>query len=452
MCSSYTPRQSSKWHWSFALIILCWPFLQASASVASSEIPVQATGTGTGFVVHADGYILTAAHVVADAKQVLVHIGQKSYPAQVIERTQDHDLALIKIEANGLSAVKIANANKVARQDVAYVFGFPFAKNIGTTLSSNVGHITAIQTNDQKRIFQIDAAVNPGNSGGPLVNSRGEVIGVVVSKFLVKEAGFTVSEGINFAMPISFALSLLAHIPDFDFSAIGRETKEWEAKMIDKIISPTVVLISVGADDSITTVQERDAIKCQENVGGYAAPFGLCWGMPYTELTKAHVTIKAEQQSPGSLKVITVTSTPVTPPDTDSIMLGFDQARGLVKVIWLSKTYQNDPYGIEGKAMYSKLKAILSEHFGAPDSSLSREATGVRVFTKADEFYECLQTNGCGMWFSSWKPTQGGYAGVEIKGAGLGHGYVRATYESSAFAEIAGKIESKKDESTKKAF
>jgi ribosomal protein L18 len=451
MCSSWHPRQSREWHLPFALMILCWLFLQAPALLASSEIPVQATGTGTGFVVHADGYILTAAHVVADAKQVLVHIGQKSYPAQVIERTEDHDLALIKIEAKGLPAVKIANANKVARQDIAYVFGFPFAKNIGTTLSANVGHITAIQTNDKKMVFQIDAVVNPGNSGGPLVNSRGEVIGVVVSKFLVKDAGFTVSEGINFAVPISFALSLLAHIPDFDFSAIGRETKELEARMIDKIISPAVVLISVGASDSLTAVQDHDGIKCQENVGGYLAPFGLCWGMTYTELTKAHVTIKAEQQS-ISLKVITVTSAPVTPPDTDSIGLGFDEARGLVKVIWASKTYKNDPYGLEGKAMYSKLKAILSERFGAPESSLSGETTGVRVFTRADEFYECLGTPGCGIWGTSWNPSQGGFVGIKIEGAGLGQGFVQATYESSAFAEIAGKIKSKKDESTKKAF
>lgn len=279
MCSSWHPRQSRKWHWPFVQIILCWLLLQTPALLASSEIPVQATGTGTGFVVHADGYILTAAHVLVNAKQVTVHIGEKSYTAQVKEQIQDHDLALIKIEAKGLPALKIANANTVERQDVAYVFGFPFAQNIGTTLSVNVGRITSIQRNDKKMVFQIDAAVNPGNSGGPLVNSRGEVIGVVVSKFLVKEAGFTVSEGINFAMPITFALSLLAHIPDFDFSAIGRETKELEAKTIDKIISPAVVLISVRANDSVRTVRENDGITNKERGGGSTASDDLPVGI-----------------------------------------------------------------------------------------------------------------------------------------------------------------------------
>jgi S1-C subfamily serine protease len=450
MCSSWPPRQSTKWHLSFALMTLCWLILQASASFASSEIPVQATGTGTGFVVHADGYILTAAHVVPDTKQVLVHIGQKSYPAQVMERAQNHDLALIKIEAKGLPAVKIANANKVARQDVAYVFGFPFAKDIGTTLSTNFGHITAIQTNDKKRMFQIDAAVNPGNSGGPLVNSRGEVIGVVVSKFLVKQTGFTVSEGINFAEPISFALSMLGHIPDFDYSAIGRETKELDATMIDQIISPTVVLISVSASDSLTTAQDQDGMKCQEKVGGYPAPFGLCWGMTYAELIRAHMIIKAEEQISGDIKLVSVTSAPVTPPHTKSILMLFDATRGLVKMNWSSDTYQNDPYGIEGKAMYSKLKAILTDRFGQP--SLSKEITGLRVYKSADTFYECLQTQACGMWLTSWNPTQGGHANVEIQGAGLGKGYVSASYESSDFAAVAGEIKSKKADSTKKAF
>jgi hypothetical protein len=353
-----------------------------------------------------------------------------------MEQAKDHDLALIKIEANGLPAVKIANANKVARQDVVYAFGFPFVKEIGTTLSTNFGHVTAIQTKDKKRIFQIDTAVNPGNSGGPLVNSRGEVIGVVVSKLLVKQTGFTVSEGINFAEPISFALSMLGHIPDFDFSAIGRATKQLDAKMIDQIISPTVVLISVGDDDSLTKVQENDDSKCQEGVGGYSAPFGLCWGMTYSQLNKVHLSIKSESQR-NSLKIIRVTSAPITPPDTDFLTLVFDDSRGLVKVIWVSKTFENDQYGIIGKSMYSKLKSILSERFGAPSTSLSKE---------------CLQTMPCGVWRSVWIPSQGGYADVEINGAGLGQAFVQAIYESSDFAVIADNIRSQKDETAKKAF
>ncbi len=433
------------------LLILCWPFAQDAALLASSEVPAQATGTGTGFVVHANGYILTAAHVVADAKQVLVHIGRKSYQAQVIEQSQDYDLALIKIEAKHLPTVKIGNANTVARQDVVYVFGFPFAEDIGTSLSTNAGHVTAIQTKGKKRVFQIDAAVNPGNSGGPLVNSHGEVIGVIISKLLVKEAGFTVSEGINFAEPISFALSMLAHIPNFDLSAIGREKKALAAKMIDKIISPTVVLVSVGAGHSPTPVECKARLQCRENVGGYAAPFGFCWGMSYRELRELSLTLKTEKEQ-GGLRLVHIASAPLTPPGTDGMLLVFDKVHGLVKLIWTSQTFKNDVYGTRGKELYSKLKGVLIERFGQPREDLTMEETGLRVFRRPGEFYECLQTQGCGIWSSLWKPQEGGTVVLGIKGLGIGQGYVNAEYESSDFGEALGKHRSLEDESTKKAF
>src|SRR5207302_548852 len=213
-------------------------------TIAESET-VQ--GSGSGFIVSSKGYILTAAHVVTDSDRVDVIIEKTVYAAKVVKLDAEHDLALIKIEATGLPTVKIGNSNAVTRQDAVWVFGFPFAQKIGTGLTTTSGHITAIQMKDNQRVFQADAAVNPGNSGGPLVNSYGEVIGVITSKFLVMREGFTVSEGMNFAVPISYALPLLSDVPGFDSSAIGKSSKTLTAKEIDKSTSSAVVLLSLSA-------------------------------------------------------------------------------------------------------------------------------------------------------------------------------------------------------------
>jgi S1-C subfamily serine protease len=197
---------------------------------------LKAKTRGTGFIVTSNGYILTAAHVVGQEGKVEVAIGldiddelATLLPATLVKADTDHDLALLKVDTTSLPTplptVPLANANAVARQDEVLALGYPFGEEVGSSLTMTRGHITAIQVHQDRRLFQTDAAVNPGNSGGPLVNSRGEVIGIVVSKFVVRQGGFTVSESINFAMPISFGLSLLANVPEFDFSAIGKLTR-----------------------------------------------------------------------------------------------------------------------------------------------------------------------------------------------------------------------------------
>ena len=227
-----------------ALIFTAGIIVAQLGNPSSSAIGQQHT-SGTGFVVASDGYILTAAHVVDESATIQVTLGRNVYKATVVKVDAEHDLALIRIEATGLPFLRIGNASIVTRQDPVWVFGFPFAQDIGGGLSATSGHITAIQTKEPNRLFQTDAAVNPGNSGGPLISNQGEVIGVLTTKFIAQREGFTVSEGLNFAVPISFALSLSVHIPNLDFSAIGKATKKLTAREIDKTIAPAVCLISV---------------------------------------------------------------------------------------------------------------------------------------------------------------------------------------------------------------
>jgi len=178
------------------LLLLCL----ALAPLYAADDP---TWTGTGFVISPDGYLLTCAHVVKDAGKIRVTLGAKSWEAAVLAVDDAHDLALLQLPTKGLTALPLANSNAIELGQEARAFGFPLSDYLGEDLKVTRGTIAGISMRDAQKIFQIDAAVNPGNSGGPLVNENGEVIGVVNAKLpsaLVTAVGFVVP--INYAKPL----------------------------------------------------------------------------------------------------------------------------------------------------------------------------------------------------------------------------------------------------------
>ena len=172
-------------------------------------IPQQedATGTGSGFVIDKAGYIVTNAHVVEDAKQLNVIFGSDApVPAKLVGLDKSTDVAVIKIDPKAkelsgpLTTVAFGDSEKVKVGDPVVAIGNPFS--LDRTLTTGV--VSALQRdipslNDYKisDVIQTDAAVNPGNSGGPLLNMRGDVIGIN-SQIQSKSGGF---DGIAFAVP-----------------------------------------------------------------------------------------------------------------------------------------------------------------------------------------------------------------------------------------------------------
>jgi hypothetical protein len=166
---------------------------------------------GTGFVISSDGYILTNNHVIAHATRITVTVpGHGPVEASVALSVPSKDLALLKLPLSNLPYLSIADSDLVHVLNTVYVLGYPFAPILGGNVSASEGKINAIRR--EGREFQFDAEVNPGNSGGPLLNERGEVIGVVVAKLdaikMLKEHG-ALSERINFAIPINVAHELV---------------------------------------------------------------------------------------------------------------------------------------------------------------------------------------------------------------------------------------------------
>ena len=209
---------------------------------------------GSGVIVHSDGYILTANHVIANAKRIfVVTAGEFRAPATLISTDSEHDLSLLKIETVGLTEAPIGYAGAVRLDQEIITVGFSFGLR---EVSVTRGRIAAVRTRGVQRVFQVDAAINPGNSGGPIFNRRGEVIGVMTTKFA--HASGIVPEGMSFAVPITYATPLLANIPDFDFTMIGKGRKDpkggGEVKGLAQEIVRTTVLIEIVRNTDMTSI------------------------------------------------------------------------------------------------------------------------------------------------------------------------------------------------------
>ncbi|RKT50818.1 serine protease Do [Azonexus fungiphilus] len=162
-------------------------------------------GVGSGFIVSADGTILTNAHVVADADEVIVKLNDKrEYTAKILGLDQASDVAVLKIEARNLPTVRIGNSKSAQVGEWVLAIGSPY----GFESSASAGIISAksrsLPDGSYVPFLQTDVAVNPGNSGGPLFNLQGEVIGIN-SQIYSRSGGY---QGLSFAIPIEVAMNV----------------------------------------------------------------------------------------------------------------------------------------------------------------------------------------------------------------------------------------------------
>jgi serine protease Do len=160
---------------------------------------------GSGFIISADGYILTNAHVVEGAEEINVRFTDKrEYKAKVIGSDKRTDVALIKIEASGLPAVRFGDASKLKVGEWVVAIGSPFGFENSVTAGIVSAKGRSLPQENFVPFIQTDVAINPGNSGGPLFNMRGEVVGIN-SQIYSRTGGFM---GLSFAIPIDVALDV----------------------------------------------------------------------------------------------------------------------------------------------------------------------------------------------------------------------------------------------------
>lgn len=161
----------------------------------------QSSGVGSGFIMSADGYVMTNAHVVDDADTIYVTLTDKrEFKAKLVGVDERTDVAVVKIQATSLPAITMGDSNKVRVGEWVLAIGSPFG--LDNTVTAGIVSAKGRDTGDYLPFIQTDVAVNPGNSGGPLINMAGEVIGIN-SQIYSRTGGFM---GISFAIPIDEAM------------------------------------------------------------------------------------------------------------------------------------------------------------------------------------------------------------------------------------------------------
>ncbi|MDR2108994.1 MAG: trypsin-like peptidase domain-containing protein [Coriobacteriales bacterium] len=190
-------------------------FNDAGPALGEGEGNLEKYGLGSGIILSADGYILTNYHVIEEGKQFLVSVDKdQKYEATVVGSDPSSDLAVLKVDATGLTPIEKADSNGVQIGEWVMALGSPFGleKSVSTGIVSALYRSTTMQSTAGVTIYanliQTDAAINPGNSGGALVNAEGKLIGV---NTLINSTSGTYS-GVGFAIPSEYAIQVADQI------------------------------------------------------------------------------------------------------------------------------------------------------------------------------------------------------------------------------------------------
>ena len=169
-------------------------------------------GFGSGFIITADGYLLSNYHVVKGAREIKIRTQDKTLDARLVEADRENDLALLKIEGSFVPLSFAESASAELGQTV-FTVGFPMPNLQGFSPKVTKGVLSSLRgMQDDVRNYQIDAAIQPGNSGGPLADESGNVVGVVVAKLndaYVLDRSGSVPQNVNYAVKKSYALAFL---------------------------------------------------------------------------------------------------------------------------------------------------------------------------------------------------------------------------------------------------
>jgi len=226
--------------------------LPGNPSLSTAErMPSEATGTA--FSISPHGVLVTCAHVVKGATEIEANFGEKVYKARVLAYDASNDLAILKIDAKNLPYLGFVDSDKVELAQEVRVVGYPLSSMLGESIKISRGTISGIIERDDEKRFQIDARVNPGNSGGPLVDQQGRVVGIA-SELLASGQ----IDSVGFAITSNDVINLLRkHKSPFAKPAEG---KKLEGPELAKRVTPAVAFLKVKTGPGGVAMKERKAL------------------------------------------------------------------------------------------------------------------------------------------------------------------------------------------------
>lgn len=235
----------------------------------------ETASSGTGFVISEDGYIISNYHVVAGATKLSVITADGGeYNARLVGYDETNDISVLKIEANGLKHVLMGSSDALVTGDQVAAIGNPLGE---LTSTLTVGYISAkdriVNTDGTAmNMLQTDAAINSGNSGGPLFNMRGEVIGITTSKYTGTSASGATIEGIGFAIPIDDVKDIVEDLLNFGYIKSGylgvmvQDVAEADSQRYGLPLGALVLEVTAGTCAEKAGIQNSDIIV---DIGGH---------------------------------------------------------------------------------------------------------------------------------------------------------------------------------------
>ena len=253
-------------------------------------------GVGSGFIVSPDGVILTNTHVVDDAKEVTVRLtDNREFRAKVVGKDDQSDVAVLRIDAKDLPTVKLGDSSRVKVGEWVVAIGSPYGFDSSVTAGIVSAKARSLGNDSYVPFLQTDAAVNPGNSGGPLFNLRGEVIGIN-SQIYSRSGGF---QGLSFAIPINVAYRVENEILQTGHVTRGR-------------LGVTIQDVTQSLAESFGLSRPEGALVSYVDPDSPAAKAGIEVGDVITKLDGQHVThskdlpVQIAELKPGTRVAIEV--------------------------------------------------------------------------------------------------------------------------------------------------
>ena len=219
---------------------------KSDPSIPETEVN-QVNSTGTGFFVTRNGYILTCHHVIKDANVIKIAVGGNTYPAKLIRDDPHNDLALLKINGS-FQAIAFSSKRSAKMGQEVFTIGFPNPNLQGVSAKFTKGTINSLTGfQDDLRLYQISVSVQPGNSGGALLDDKGNVLGVIVAMLDAKTT-FKISgslpQNVNYAIKSIYAQAMLDTIPGISGKLLSPSKKQSFENAVNRVKKSTVMVLS----------------------------------------------------------------------------------------------------------------------------------------------------------------------------------------------------------------